>query len=61
MKVEKKLPSYLSNPNKGGLLIGFIYVIAFMSILFLWIWQVFETRHDRVYNFEWAICPSNKA
>jgi len=47
MKVEIKLPSYLSNSNKGGLLIGFIYVIAFMSILFLWIWQVFETETDK--------------
>ena len=47
MKVEKKLPSYLSSSNKGGLLIGFIYVIAFMSILFLWIWQVFETETDK--------------
>ena len=30
--------------NKGGLFIGFIYVLAFMSILFLGIWQTFESE-----------------
>ena len=41
LKIEKKSPSYLKRSNKGGLLVGFIYVAAFMSILFLAIWQTF--------------------
>ena len=47
LKVTKNLPSYLEKSSKGGLLIGFIYVIAFMSILFLWVWQTFETENDK--------------
>jgi len=42
-KIEKKLPSYLKRSSNGGLLIGFIYVVSFMSILFLAIWQSFES------------------
>lgn len=44
LKIDKKLPSYLQRSNKGGLFIGFIYVLAFMSILFLGIWQTFESE-----------------
>jgi hypothetical protein len=44
LKITKNLPSYLEKSSKGGLLIGFIYVIAFMSILFLAIWQTFEEQ-----------------
>ena len=44
LKIDKKLPSYLQRSNQGGLFIGFIYVLAFMSILFLGIWQTFESE-----------------
>ena len=47
MKIDKKIPSYLQRANKGGLLIGFIYVLVFMSILFLWIWQTFESENNK--------------
>ena len=46
LKTENKLPSYLRRSSKGGLLVGFIYVIAFMSILFLAIWQTFESENN---------------
>ena len=45
-KIGKKLPSYLNRSSKGGLLVGFIYVVAFMSILFLAIWQTFESENN---------------
>ena len=48
MKVERKFPEYLKRANNGGLLVGFIYVLVFMSILFLWIWQTFETESDKL-------------
>ena len=47
LKITKNLPSYLEKSSKGGLLIGFIYVIAFMSILFLAIWQTFESENNK--------------
>ena len=47
MKVERKFPEYLKRANSGGLLVCFIYVLVFMSILFLWIWQTFETENDK--------------
>ena len=47
MKVERKFPEYLKRANNCGLLVGFIYVLVFMSILFLWIWQTFETENDK--------------
>ena len=47
MKIDKKIPSYLHRANRGGLLIGFIYVLVFMSILFLWIWQTFESENNK--------------
>lgn len=47
LKIEKKLPSYLKRSNRGGLLVGFIYVAAFMSILFLAIWQTFESESNK--------------
>ena len=47
LKKENKLPSYLRRSSKGGLLVGFIYVIAFMSILFLAIWQTFESEYNK--------------
>ena len=47
LKTENKLPSYLRRSSKGGLLVGFIYVMAFMSILFLAIWQTFESENNK--------------
>jgi len=47
LKITKNLPSYLEKSSKGGLLIGFIYVIAFMSILFLAIWQTSESENHK--------------
>ena len=46
-KISRKIPSYLNRSSKGGLLVGFIYVIAFMSILFLAIWQTFEFENNK--------------
>ena len=46
-KIGKKTPSYLNRSSKGGLLVGFIYVVAFMSILFLAIWQTFESENNK--------------
>jgi chromosome segregation ATPase len=50
LKIEKRSPSYLKKSNRGGLLIGFIYVIAFMSILLLAIWQTFESESNKTNN-----------
>ena len=50
LKIEKRSPSYLKKSNRGGLLIGFIYVFAFMSILFLAIWQTFESESNKTTN-----------
>ena len=47
IKVNKKLPSYLERARSGGLLVGFIYVVAFMSILLLGIWQTFESENNK--------------
>ena len=47
MKVERKFPEYLKRANNGGLLVGFIYVLVFMSILFLAIWQTFESENNK--------------
>ena len=47
LKINKKLPSYLKRSSKSGLLIGFIYVLTFMSILFLSLWQTFEYQNNK--------------
>ena len=47
IKVNKKLPSYLERAGSGGLFVGFIYVVAFMSILLLGIWQTFESENNK--------------
>ena len=47
LKITKNLPSYLDKSSKGWLIIGVIYVIAFMSILFLAIWQTFESENNK--------------
>ena len=46
-KIDKKPPSYLNRSSEGGLLIGFIYVLTFLSILFLIIWQIFESESNK--------------
>ena len=47
LKIKKRLPSYLKRSSNGGLLVGFIYVISFMSILFLALWQTFESENNK--------------
>ena len=47
LKINKKPPSYLKRSSEGGLLIGFIYVLTFLSILFLIIWQIFESESNK--------------
>jgi len=47
LKINKKLPSYLKRSSDGGLLVGFIYVLTFLSILFLIIWQTFESESNK--------------
>ena len=47
IKINKKIPSYIKRQRNGGLFIGFIYVIAFMSILSLGIWQTFESENNQ--------------
>ena len=47
LKINKKLPSYLKKSSEGGLLVGFIYVLTFLSILFLIIWQTFESESNK--------------
>ncbi len=48
LKIDKKLPSYLKRSSEGGLLVGFIYVLTFLSILFLIIWQTFESESNKL-------------
>ena len=47
LKINKKPPSYLKRSSEGGLLIGCIYVLTFLSILFLIIWQTFESESNK--------------
>ena len=47
LQINKKPPSYLKRSSEGGLLIGFIYVLTFLSILFLIIWQTFESESNK--------------
>ena len=44
MKPNKSSPAYLKQNTSGGLFVGFLYVLVFMSILALGIWQNFETN-----------------
>ena len=44
MKPNKSSPAYLKKKDSGGLFVGFLYVLVFMSILALAIWQNFETN-----------------
>ena len=44
MKPNKSSQAYLKKKNSGGLFVGFLYVLVFMSILALGIWQNFEAN-----------------
>ena len=44
MKPNKSSPAYLKKKNSGGLFVGFLYVLLFMCILALGIWQNFEAN-----------------
>ena len=46
MKFERKIPSYIKRAKKDGLFLGFIYLLVFMSIFTLAIWQIFESRYN---------------
>ena len=47
MKPNKSSPAYLKKKTSGGLFVGFLYVLVFMSILALAIWQNFETKVNK--------------
>jgi len=44
IRPDKTSPAYLNKSSSGGLFIGFIYILVFMSILSLAIWQSFESK-----------------
>ena len=43
IRPDKTSPAYLKNKNSGGLFKGFLYVLLFMSILCLAIWQNYSS------------------
>ena len=45
IRPDKSSPAYLKKTKSGGLLVGFLYVLLFMSILGLGIWQSFESSY----------------
>jgi len=45
IRPDKSSPAYLKKTKSGGLLAGFLYVLLFMSILSLGIWQSFESSY----------------
>ena len=45
MRPDKTSPAYLKKTKSGGLFVGFLYVLLFMSILGLGIWQSFESTY----------------
>ena len=45
IRPDKTSPAYLKKTKSGGLLAGFLYVLLFMSILGLGIWQSFESSY----------------
>ena len=45
MRPDKTSPAYLKKTKSGGLLVGFLYVLLFMSILGLGIWQSIESSY----------------
>ena len=46
MKPNKSSPAYLKQKTSGGLFVGFLYVLVFMSILSLGIWQNIESKSN---------------
>ena len=44
MKADQSSPAYLKQSSSGGLFIGFLYVLVFMSIFSLGIWQSLESK-----------------
>ena len=47
MKPNKSSPAYLKQKTSGGLFVGFLYVLVFMSILALAIWQNIESKSNK--------------
>ena len=45
IRSDKTSPAYLKKTKSGGLFVGFLYVLLFMSILGLGIWQSFESSY----------------
>ena len=45
IRPDKSSPAYLKKTKSGGLFAGFLYVLLFMSILGLGIWQSFESSY----------------
>jgi predicted nucleic acid-binding Zn-ribbon protein len=45
IRPDKTSPPYLKKTISGGLFVGFLYVLLFMSILGLGIWQSFESSY----------------
>ena len=45
IRPDKTSPAYLKKTKSGGLFVGFLYVLLFMSILGLGIWQNFESSY----------------
>ena len=45
IRPDKTSPAYLKKTKPGGLFVGFLYVLLFMSILGLGIWQSFESSY----------------
>lgn len=45
IRPDKTSPAYLKKTKSGGLFVGFLYVLLFMSILSLGIWQSFESSY----------------
>tara|TARA_B100000767_G_C19734113_1_gene523081 strand:+ start:491 stop:1123 length:633 start_codon:yes stop_codon:yes gene_type:complete len=44
MKADKTSSAHLRQASSGGLFVGFLYVLVFMSILSLGIWQSYESK-----------------
>ena len=47
IRPDKQSPAYLKKTKSGGLFVGFLYVLLFMSILSLGIWQSFESNYTK--------------
>ena len=45
IRPDKTSPAYLKKTKSGGLFVGFLYVLLFMSILGLGIWQSVESSY----------------